>query len=116
MGRGQETVPAHLHITCLLMPLALMYGMPFFVPSLPHSHRVQEHLQSMSSSRLYNVLHLHAEKQWVEQCARWERAEQGELGSCSAAHSLQACTWSRFPTGLPLVVRFVGRLLSCSAK
>ncbi len=32
----------------------------------------------MSSSRRYNVLHLHAEKAWMEQCARWEQSENGE--------------------------------------
>lgn len=36
----------------------------------------------MSSSGLYNVLHLHTEKQWVEQCGHWEQSQNGGCGAC----------------------------------
>lgn len=35
-------------------------------------------MQSVSGDGRYNVLYLHAEQDWVQQCARQERAGQGE--------------------------------------
>jgi hypothetical protein len=38
----------------------------------------QQYMQRLSAGGLYNVLYLHAEQDWVQQCARWERATRGE--------------------------------------
>lgn len=60
------------------------------------AYRVQDHLQSMSSSGLYNVLHLHTEKQWVEQCGGWEQSQNGGcmLVSLQATLSQAVCNTS----------------------
>ncbi|PRW61424.1 Glycosyl transferase family 8 [Chlorella sorokiniana] len=76
-------LPAELYVKHEQLVFAAAAAMQLQQPLLDDLLRVQEHLQSMSSSRLYNVLHLHAEKQWVEQCARWERTESGRrLDNC----------------------------------
>lgn len=50
--------------------------------------RVQQHLQSLSGGGQYNVLLLHADQDWVQQCAQWERAKRGEHRppSCPATY------------------------------
>lgn len=47
-------------------------------PRLLSACRAQRHLQSLSGGGQYNVLFLHAEQDWVQQCAQWERANRGE--------------------------------------
>lgn len=44
----------------------------------PLAFRAQQHMQRQSADGLYNVLYLHAEQDWVRQCARWELASPGE--------------------------------------
>lgn len=40
--------------------------------------RVKHYLENLSASRQYNVLHLRAETDWMQQCERWGRANSGE--------------------------------------
>ncbi|KAL4421857.1 hypothetical protein ABPG77_001339 [Micractinium sp. CCAP 211/92] len=39
--------------------------------------RAQQRLQGLSSAAAYNVLHLRAERSWVQQCAKWEGTADG---------------------------------------
>ncbi|KAI7845916.1 hypothetical protein COHA_000462 [Chlorella ohadii] len=52
-------------------------------PLLDFLLRAQQHMQRQSADGLYNVLYLHAEQDWVQQCVRWERIGPGaRLDNC----------------------------------
>jgi hypothetical protein len=45
--------------------------------------RVEGHLQGLSNTNTYNVLHLRAEEDWIAYCAVWERrTASGRRSSC----------------------------------
>jgi hypothetical protein len=46
-------------------------------PMLNTLLRVKQHLENLSASRRFNVLHLRADADWVQQCELWERSNGG---------------------------------------